>query len=60
MTHGPRTSGSVPSGDGATTEIDRRVEATTASFLAAARENEEVVPVKTVAWVLPSGIAVGR
>ncbi|PAN03121.1 hypothetical protein CJI59_02170 [Streptomyces sp. Alain-F2R5] len=35
--------------------------ATTATFPAAVRENEEVVPVNAVStWVLPSGVTVGR
>ncbi|TYP90529.1 hypothetical protein BD833_101247 [Blastococcus xanthinilyticus] len=48
-------------GDAAATEIDRPVEVAGAIFLPAARVNEEVVPVNALmAWVLPSGVAVGR
>jgi urease subunit gamma len=32
----------------------------TASFAAAVRETEEVVPVNMSTWVLPSGVTVGR
>jgi hypothetical protein len=34
--------------------------ATTATFPAAVRETEEVVPVNLTTWVLPSGVTVGR
>ena len=38
-----------------------RATATTATFVEAVRENEEVVPVNAVlTWVLPSGVTVGR
>jgi hypothetical protein len=37
-----------------------RTTATTATFPAAVRETEEVVPVNVSTWVLPSGVTVGR
>jgi len=37
-----------------------RTTATTATLLAAVRENEEVVPVNVSTWVLLSGVTVGR
>ncbi|MEU1404799.1 hypothetical protein ABZ471_20930 [Streptomyces sp. NPDC005728] len=37
-----------------------RTTATTATFPEAVRENEEVVPVNVLTWVLPSGVTVGR
>jgi len=37
-----------------------RTTATTATFVEAVRDNEEVVPVNISTWVLPSGVTVGR
>lgn len=37
-----------------------RTTGTTASFPAAVREDEEVVPVNVSTWVLPCGVTVGR
>ncbi|TWP50645.1 hypothetical protein FKR81_18695 [Lentzea tibetensis] len=43
-----------------TLETPWRTTATTATFPAAVRETEEVVPVNVSTWVLPSGVMVGR
>jgi len=37
-----------------------RTTAAAATFVAAVRDNEEVVPVNMLAWVLPSGVTAGR
>jgi hypothetical protein len=46
---------------GASAKTRWRITVTTATFSAAVRENEEVVPVNAVStWVLPCGVTVGR
>jgi hypothetical protein len=50
----------VASGHGALHENPLADHGITATFLAAVREIEEVVPVNVSTWVLPSGVTVGR
>ncbi len=52
--------GAAASGRGAFAKTRWRTTATTATFPEAVRENEEVVPVNVLTWVLPSGVTVGR
>jgi HEAT repeat protein len=49
-----------PSGRPSPAKTRWRNTAATASFSAAVRETEEVVPVNVLTWVLPSGVTVGR
>lgn len=50
----------LASGHRASAKTCWRTTATTATFLEAVREIEEVVPVNVSTWVLPSGVTVGR
>lgn len=60
ISHRNRVRSVVASGHGASAKTRLRTAATTATFLEAVRETEEVVPVNVSTWVLPSGATVGR